>query len=133
MPRPSGANPALLASRIGRATLFSSLLAFVGAAQAQSPPSAQTTLHSGTTLVLVPALVQNTAKNIVYSLRAGDFELTDNGVPQKLSLEAIPGESSQPLALVALLQTGGAPDSLIRNYAHLDTMLAGIVGGPPNR
>ena len=49
--------------------------------------SAQTTLHTTTTLVAVPTLVQTSGKEPVFSLTAEDFVLTDNGVPQKVTLE----------------------------------------------
>ena len=65
---------------------------------------AQTTLHTTTTLVVVPTLVQTSEKQAVFSLTAEDFVLTDNGVPLKVTLEE---ESKRPLSLVVLMQTGG--------------------------
>ncbi|WP_353069065.1 VWA domain-containing protein [Tunturibacter empetritectus] len=90
---------------------------------------AQTTLHTTTTLVVVPTLVQTPDKDLVYSLRAEDFVLTDNGVPQKVTLEE---ETRRPLSLVVLMQTGGDARGQFSSYAHLDTMIASLLGEAPN-
>lgn len=91
--------------------------------------SAQTTLHTTTTLVVVPTLVQTPDKDLVFSLRAEDFVLTDNGVPQKVTLEE---EAQRPLSLVVLMQTGGDARGQFPSYAHLDTMIAELLGAAPN-
>jgi VWFA-related protein len=91
---------------------------------------AQTTLRTTTTLVVVPTLVQNPGKEVVYSLSADDFILTDNGVPQKVTLEE---ETKGPLSLVVLMQTGGVARGQFASYANLETMLASLLGGAPNR
>ena len=90
---------------------------------------AQTTLHTTTTLVVVPTLVQTPDKDLVFSLRAEDFVLTDNGVPQKVTLEE---ETKRPLSLVVLMQTGGDARGQFPSYAHLDRMVASLLGEPPN-
>jgi VWFA-related protein len=91
---------------------------------------AQTTLHTTTTLVVVPTLVQTAGKEPVFSLTAGDFLLTDNGVPQKVTLEE---ETKRPLSLVVLMQTGGVARGQFASYAGLETMLASLLDGAPNR
>src|SRR5713101_1555175 len=90
---------------------------------------AQTTLHTTTTLVVVPTLVQTMGKEPVFSLTAEDFVLTDNGVPQKLMLEE---ETKRPLSLVVLMQTGGIARGQFASYVNLETMLASLLGGAPN-
>lgn len=90
---------------------------------------AQTTLHTTTTLVVVPTLVQTTDKQAVFSLKAEDFVLTDNGVTQKVTLEE---ELKRPLSLVVLMQTGGVARGQFASYAGLETMLASLLGGAPN-
>lgn len=92
--------------------------------------AAQTTLHTTTTLVVVPTLVQKTGKETVFSLKAEDFVLTDNGVPQKVMLEE---ETKRPLSLVVLMQTGGVARGQFASYANLETLLASLLGGAPNR
>jgi VWFA-related protein len=100
-------------------------------AQTSVPEAAPTiTLHSTTTLVVVPALVQTTSKELVFSLTADDFTLTDNGVPQKVRLES---DTARPLSLVVLMQTGGAARSQFKNYDNLEIMLAAVLGGTPNQ
>jgi VWFA-related protein len=86
---------------------------------------AQTTLRTTTTLVVVPTLVQTQDKELVFSLAASDFILTDNGVPQKVSLEE---ESKRPLSLVVLIQTGGIARGQFQNYKNLGVMLEEILG-----
>src|ERR1700761_6513254 len=80
-----------------------------GRAFAQAPPAAppggQSTITSTSTLVIVPTLVRSTSGDLVYGLKPEDFLLTDNGVEQKISIEEV---ERQPLAVVVLMQTGGA-------------------------
>jgi VWFA-related protein len=98
------------------------VVALMGAAEAQ------TTLHTTTTLVVVPTLVQTASKGSVFSLAAEDFVLTDNGVPQKVMLEE---ETKRPLSLVVLMQTGGVARGQFASYANLETLLASLLGGAP--
>jgi VWFA-related protein len=91
---------------------------------------AQTTLHTTTTLVVVPTLVQTTGKEPVFALKAEDFVLTDNGVPQRVTLEE---ETKRPLSLVVLMQTGGVARGQFPSYVNLETMLASLLGGAPNQ
>ena len=91
---------------------------------------AQTTLHTTTTLVVVPTIVQTTDKAAAFSLTAEDFVVTDNGVPQKVVLEEA---TKRPLSLVVLMQTGGMARGQFPSYTHLETMLASLLGGAPNR
>ena len=99
-------------------------------AQRDATNHVPTTLTSTTTLVVVPALVQTPAKELAYSFEANDFVLTDNGVPQKVGLEA---GTTRPLSLVVLMQIGGAARSQFGNFANLETMLAAVLGDPPNK
>jgi VWFA-related protein len=91
---------------------------------------AQTTLRTTTTLVVVPTLVQTGGNEPAFSLKADDFLLTDNGVPQKVTLEE---ETKRPLSLVVLVQTGGVARGQFPSYENLETMLASLLGGAPNR
>lgn len=87
-------------------------------------------LRTQTTVVLVPALVQDRAGKPVYTLKADDFALTDDGVPQKLVLELESGD--EPLSLVVLVEVGGAGARQFRKYATiappLAPMLPSIIG-----
>jgi VWFA-related protein len=99
----------------------------------QSPASADVpaapSITTTSTLVIVPALVRDSSGQLLHALHASDFQLTDNGVPQHVSLEDI---EHQPLSVVVLLQTGGAAQRQFASYAKLGTMLTYIVGDSPH-
>jgi VWFA-related protein len=113
-------------------TALALLIALASCAVAQTPTQPPQTLTSQSTLVLIPALVRNKAGDLVYTLKAQDFILTDDGIPQKLSLEQDTG--AEPLALVVDLEVGGAG---AREFAKLATsltpMLSSVVGAVPHR
>ena len=98
--------------------------------RAQSPPPPAATLSSTTTLVLVPTLVRSPAGDLLHTLSARDFRLTDNGVEQQLTLETT---ERQPLSVVVLMQTGGAAPRQFANYAHLTPMLEAMMGSSAYR
>ncbi len=95
------------------------------------PPQALTTINVRSTLVVVPALVRTKSGDLVYTLTAKDFTLTDNGVEQKLTLEDDAG--AQPLALLVVVETGGAGGRQLDSYRTLPTMLDGLIGGVPHK
>ena len=106
-----------------RTPLIAALLTSMAAMSlAQAPDNP--TLHTTTTLIVVPTLVQTPGKDVVYTLTAADFSLTDNGVPQNISLEPV---STQPLSLVVLIQTGGAARQEFQYYTQLETMLESLL------
>lgn len=94
------------------------------AQQPKRPPPA-IKLHSN--LVEVPALVTTRKGNVVFSLPASAFSLTDNGAPQQLSL--VTGTDPQPLALVVIVETGGAGGRRLSDYRNLAPLLDNFVGG----
>src|ERR1700692_1963751 len=61
-------------------------------------------LRTGSTLVLVPALVKTKHGDPVFTLTADSFVVTDDGVEQRVRLEEDSG--GQPLALVIVVETG---------------------------
>jgi VWFA-related protein len=101
------------------------------AAPEPAPPSGTTTLSSRSTLVLVPALVREKSGSLVFSLKADDFVLTDDGVPQKLTLEE--DSDGEPLALVVDIEGGGAGARELAKYAALSPMLESVIGEVPHR
>jgi VWFA-related protein len=119
-----------------RCRLFTAALFFpmVGFCLAQSdssnPLNPSATLRATTRLVVVPTLVQTPANNVVYSLSASDFLLTDNGTPQKVSLDEA---ANSPLSLVVLIQIGGAAVHQLDQYRNLEVVLASMLGDPPNQ
>ncbi len=82
-------------------------------------------------LVLVPALVKTNNGELVFSLSADDFVLTDDGVPQRLRLE--PDTDAQPLALVVVAETGGTGAAHLRDYHGLDAILDAVIGNVSHR
>ena len=106
----------------------------VALAQAPAPPqpSGDTpTLTSNTTIVLVPALVTTANGEPVYTLKAQDFTATDDGIPQKLTLEE--DSDSEPLALVVAIQTGGAAAHHLDRYQNLAPLIESMVGDVPHK
>lgn len=66
--------------------------------------SQETTLRSRSNLVLAPTLVKDSKGGIVYSLKADDFIIEDDGVAQTVHLDEAP--EGQPVSLVVAIQKG---------------------------
>jgi VWFA-related protein len=79
--------------------------------------------------VIVPALVRAPGGDLVPTLRASDFLLTDNGTAQAVSVDVT---EHQPLAVVVLMQTGGAAVEQLSSYAKLGTMLSYVTANAPH-
>jgi hypothetical protein len=77
-------------------------------------------------LVLVPALVRSRSGELIFTLSADDFVLTDDGVPQKLALDQDTG--GEPLALVVAIEIGGAGTREFEKFRALAPMLESVVG-----
>ena len=106
----------------------------VTAACAQSPaPSAQQRpeFSTQTTVVLVPALVRNGQGELVFTLKADDFRVNDDGIEQKLTLDEDMG--GEPLALVIAVETGRAGARKLDAYRNLTAVIAAVVGNVPHR
>jgi len=98
---------------------------------AQQNEPAQPALTVRSTLVMVPVLVTTKAGKVVFELTADDFLVTDNGVPQKITLD--PETDSQPLALVIVVETGGAGAGHLSDYRQLDSILDALIGNVEHR
>ncbi len=75
----------------------------------QPMPGAQASanvFHVTTNEVLVPTLVEKRGGGILYGLKASDFVLEDNGVPQKIRVQE--ELDAAPVALVVAVEDGGA-------------------------
>src|SRR5215813_1640657 len=68
----------------------------------QAPKRAETTIKSRVVFVNAPVTVRDSKDQIVTSLEAKDFQLTDHGVPQTISHFDVGGD---PISLVALFET----------------------------
>jgi VWFA-related protein len=108
------------------------LLSFASAgASAQQGDTGQPTLSVRSTLVEVPALVKTKAGEVVFELTADDFVLTDDGVPQHLTLD--PDTDWQPLALAICVETGGAGAGHLADYRQLDALVDALAGNVEHR
>jgi VWFA-related protein len=105
-------------------------LAVVGVG-AQQSDKGQPTLTVSSTLVQVPILVKTKGGEVVFELMADDFLLTDNGVPQHLTLDQ--DTDSQPLALAIVVETGGAGARHLIDYRQLDSILDVLIGNVEHR
>jgi VWFA-related protein len=94
-------------------------------------PGGNTVLRTGSSLVLVPALVKTKKGDPVFTLTADSFVVTDDGVEQKVRLEEDSG--SQPLALVIVVETGSDGTRYLDDYHGLGTMLESLVGNVRHR
>jgi VWFA-related protein len=104
--------------------IFLLCLAAVGVAQESGTGQSKVMVHSN--LVMVPVFVNHRHGQTVFDLKADDFVLTDNGVPQHLTLEQ--DADSQPLALAIVVETGGAGASHLSDYHELDAILDALIG-----
>jgi VWFA-related protein len=93
-------------------------------------PDALATITSTSNLVIIPTLVRSQSGELIQTLHANDFRLTDNGVEQRISVDDV---ERQPLAVVVLMQTGGAANQQFAKYAKLGTMLDYMMGGSAHR
>ena len=104
-------------------------------AQQATPVENDSSFTSRTTNVLVPALVRDAKGKVVYTLQADNFVLTDDGVPQKLTLQRETG--GEPLALVIAIEVGAAGTRRFqkdeRLVPPLAPMLPSIVGKVSHR
>ena len=84
------------------------------------------TLRMTTNEVLVPTLVEKRGGGIVYGLKADDFVLEDNGVPQKLRVQE--EMDTAPVSLVVAVEQGGMSvlefDKIAKLGPLLDTFLS---------
>ena len=120
--------------KFGLVLRFVILLGWMPVALAQTsppPPSPDPVLSARSNLVLVPALVRTKSGELVFTLAARDFTITDDGVEEKVALEE--NTDDEPLALVIAVETGGAGARQLDKYIHLATTIEAVVGGVPHK
>lgn len=100
-------------------------------ALAQVPPASAPALRTETNVVLVPTLVRNAKGELVFTLKAGDFRVTDDGVEQPLTLDEDTG--GEPLALVVAVEVGAGGRTKLDTYRDLGAVIGQVVGGVPHR
>lgn len=90
----------------------------------KSMPEAQTSspvFHVTTNEVLVPTLVEKRDGEIIYGLKAPDFVVEDNGVPQKIHVQE--EMDTAPVSLVVAVEEGGASVLEFGKLAHMGPLL----------
>ncbi len=125
------------------ARMFATLLLIVSLRSgAQSPqgstgPQAQPTaaqqqpytLRTGTQIVLVPSTVSIKGE-ILYGLKANQFQITDNGVPQPVTLDE--DADNLGLSLVVAVQCSRMAMMEYEKFQGLPNLIESIVGGAPH-
>ena len=84
-----------------------------------------------TTEVLVPTLVEKKGGGILYGLKASDFVLEDNGVPQKIRVQE--EMDTAPVALVVAVEEGGASVLEFGKLAKMGPLLDVFLADPRSR
>ena len=98
-------------------------------AASDNNPSA--TISVSSSLVVVPTLVKTKSGQLVFTLKADDFIVKDDGIPQTLQLEE--DTDAQPLALVVVVEVGGDGIHYLDQYSDLGPLLDAIIGNVPHR
>ena len=89
------------------------------------------TLRSQANVVLVPATVRTKKGEMIYALKAPQFVVEDNGVPQVIHLDE--DTDSLGLTLVVLVQCSRAAVMEYAKLSGLGTMIEALVGGAPRQ
>jgi VWFA-related protein len=97
------------------------IILFTGSAATQ-----ETTLHTQTNIVLIPALVKDQHGGIVYGLEAKDFIIEDDGIAQPVRLDETP--EGQPISLVVAIQRGRSAYHEFPRMQGLKSMLDPLFG-----
>lgn len=109
-----------------RCPLFSiAIIALAGIAHAQTGSLPPSLIGPSSSLVLVPALVRSESGDLVSGLHADDFEVTDNGQPQKIRTDYV---GMERLALVVVMQTGSRAPAQLQSYQALTRLVDAMFG-----
>jgi len=101
----------------------------------QPPPDAKkieelSKIRVQSLLVTAPVTVLNSAGEFVYDLEENEFEVLDNGVPQRLERFEVMG---RPLAVVVLVQTDDTVAPLLPHVRSLAPVFSSLVLGPQGK
>jgi len=93
----------------------------------QPPKRADTTLKARVVLVNAPVTVRNSKDEIVTSLEAKDFQLTDRGVKQRISHFDV---GTDPLSIVVLIETSSRVAPLLPAVQKSGILITDTILGP---
>lgn len=88
------------------------------------------TLRTQSNLVLVPTTVETKSGQVLYTLKANQFVVEDDGVPQKINLDQ--DTDSLGLSLVIVVQCSRSAGFEYGKLSGLNTMIDAMVGGAPH-
>jgi VWFA-related protein len=91
----------------------------------QAPPQAK--VKVGVALVNLPVTVRNTNGEMVHSLEAKDFRITDNAVEQKISHFDLGGD---PVSVVVLIETSSRIETMMPEMRKTGILFTQTVMGP---
>jgi Ca-activated chloride channel family protein len=96
-------------------------------AESQAPPGQTSSIQVRSNLVVTPVTVIGSTGEFVYSLKKDDFEIFDNGAPQRIE-----GFESEPrrVALVIVVQTTRSIAPLIKDLDALGPVFSSLLLGP---
>ncbi|MGH9431918.1 MAG: VWA domain-containing protein [Terriglobia bacterium] len=95
-----------------------------------SAATAQSKIHIQTTIVNAPATVMDKSGNFVQDLKESDFEIIDDGVPQKIERF---GLATEPVALVIVVQNSQAVAPLLDQVRPLGSIFSNLILGATGR
>lgn len=98
-----------------------------GTAIQQGPESSKTKIVTRVTLVNTPVIVRDDKGRMVTSLEEKDFQLSDHGVPQKITHFDVGGE---PISMVVLVESSDRIEPLLPGIRKSGIVITDAVLGP---
>ncbi|MFZ0816043.1 MAG: VWA domain-containing protein [Candidatus Sulfotelmatobacter sp.] len=111
--------------KLGRSGKYLLLFSLLLALLSSGAVSQETTLHSQSNVVVIPALVKSAKGEIVYGLAEKDFIVEDDGVEQTAHLDE--AAEGQPVSLVVAVQRGRRANYEFPRIRGLSAMLDPLV------
>lgn len=108
-----------------------SLIVLVLILSVLSPAQEEPTFSTQSNVVFVPALVRNKSGKIIYGLKASDFTIEDDGVPQTVQLND--AAEAEPVSLVVAVQVGRRASYELPRMRGLGVMLDPVFEQPGNQ
>ncbi|MFC6646154.1 VWA domain-containing protein [Granulicella cerasi] len=99
---------------------------------AQEPlPDADSVLKVQSSIVFIPTTVQTKKGEVIYGLRAGQFVVEADGVPQTVMLDN--SEDVRPVALAVVVQCSRSYADEYPKMQGVNTMIEAMLGGGPSQ